>query len=164
MSHSKSSLFLMELIISILFFSLASAVCVQLFAKAHVISGETVDLSHAVTEAQNLAELWYATEGDCNMVNELLPDTNMTRSSKSAIQTLYYTYDEQWELCSPTEAVYTMILENIDNLDNSVGNDVTGLINAYITVRKEDSEEPVYTLSLSHHKALKLSNASKYME
>ena len=34
-THSGSSLFLMELILAILFFSVASAVCVQLFARAH---------------------------------------------------------------------------------------------------------------------------------
>ena len=33
----RSSLFLLELIIAILFFSLTSAVCVQFFARAHQI-------------------------------------------------------------------------------------------------------------------------------
>ena len=35
MNRSKTSLFLMELIIAILFFSLSCAVCIQLFFKAH---------------------------------------------------------------------------------------------------------------------------------
>ena len=34
----RSSLFLLELMIAILFFCLASAVCVQIFVKAHTIS------------------------------------------------------------------------------------------------------------------------------
>ena len=38
---SRSALFLMELIFSILFFALASAVCVQLFVKAHLLSVST---------------------------------------------------------------------------------------------------------------------------
>ena len=33
----RSSLFLLELMIAILFFCLASAVCVQIFVKAHTI-------------------------------------------------------------------------------------------------------------------------------
>lgn len=39
--NSKSSLFLMELIIVIMFFSLASGSCIQLFAKAHQLTEET---------------------------------------------------------------------------------------------------------------------------
>lgn len=34
---SRSGLFLLELIISILFFSMASAVCIRLFVQAHVM-------------------------------------------------------------------------------------------------------------------------------
>lgn len=39
--NSKSSLFLMELIIVIMFFALASGSCIQLFAKAHQLTEAT---------------------------------------------------------------------------------------------------------------------------
>ena len=52
---SRSALFLMELIFSILFFALASAVCVQLFVKAHLLSVGTQELNHALTSAQSAA-------------------------------------------------------------------------------------------------------------
>lgn len=42
MKHSKSGLFLMELIVAFLFFSLASAICVQLFVKADTINEESI--------------------------------------------------------------------------------------------------------------------------
>ena len=54
----------MEMIIAILFFSLASAVCIQLFAKSHLLSTQTVNKNHAVILAQNLAESYLAAEGD----------------------------------------------------------------------------------------------------
>ena len=44
----RSSLFLLELIIAILFFSLTSAVCVQFFARAHQISRQTQELNAAL--------------------------------------------------------------------------------------------------------------------
>ena len=44
----RSSLFLLELIIAILFFSLTSAVCVQFFARAHRISRQTQERYPAV--------------------------------------------------------------------------------------------------------------------
>lgn len=72
MKSSKSSLFLMELIISILFFSLASAVCIQLFVKAHVLDKHTDEQNHAIVWSQNLAALWQANNGDLNTVNHLI--------------------------------------------------------------------------------------------
>ena len=53
---SKSSLFLLELMISIVFFALAAAGCVQVFAKAHMLSQEASRLDMAVSVAQSLAE------------------------------------------------------------------------------------------------------------
>lgn len=53
---SKSSLFLLELMISIVFFALAAAGCVQIFAKAHMLSQEAGRLDMAVSVAQSLAE------------------------------------------------------------------------------------------------------------
>ena len=39
---SKSGLFLIELILSIFFFIIAMAVCLQLFVKAHTLSQDTI--------------------------------------------------------------------------------------------------------------------------
>ncbi len=41
----SSSLFLLELILAILFFSLASAVCVQFFVKSHLLSRDARNLN-----------------------------------------------------------------------------------------------------------------------
>lgn len=60
---SKSSLFLMELIISICFFALASAVCIRLFVQAHFLSRDTITLNRAVSECQNLAEIYCGCDG-----------------------------------------------------------------------------------------------------
>ena len=55
---SKSSLFLLELMISIVFFAIAAAGCVQVFAKAHMLSQEAGKLDMAVSVAQSLAEAY----------------------------------------------------------------------------------------------------------
>ena len=44
----SSSLFLMELIIAILFFSVAASICVQFFVKARLMSQEAAQLDAAV--------------------------------------------------------------------------------------------------------------------
>ena len=72
MNASKSGSFLMELILSILFFSVASAVCIQLFAKAHLLDQKTGYQNQAVIWAENLASLWQAENGDLSIVRDTL--------------------------------------------------------------------------------------------
>ena len=66
---SRSSLFLLELMISIVFFALAAAGCVQVFAKAHMLSREAGRLNMA----QSLAEEYSGsrTEDDRRYYDEL---------------------------------------------------------------------------------------------
>ena len=54
---SKASLSLMELLVMVLIFALAAALCLQTFAKAQTISLETARQDEAVLLAQNGAEL-----------------------------------------------------------------------------------------------------------
>ena len=63
-SHSKSSLFLIELIVSLCFFSLASVVCVRLFVYAHKVSTESRRETLAIQISQNAAECFIAADGD----------------------------------------------------------------------------------------------------
>ena len=60
----RSSLFLLELMIAILFFCLASAVCVQIFVKAHTTSRETQELNTALEKSGEQPEEIYSVETD----------------------------------------------------------------------------------------------------
>lgn len=79
-----SSLFLLELMISIVFFAIAAAGCVQIFAKAHSLSTEAEKLDRAVSIAQSLVE---------------------ENSGTDAESGIWY-YDSQGEGCGETEAAY----------------------------------------------------------
>ena len=81
---SKSSLFLLELMISIVFFALAAAGCVQVFAKAHMLSQEAGRLDMAVSVAQSLAEEY--------------------GMQKTEVSLRYY--DEQGNICGEDDGVY----------------------------------------------------------
>ena len=63
-THSKSSLFLIELIVSRCFFSRASVVCVRLFVYAHKVSTESRRETLAIQMSQNAAECFIAADGD----------------------------------------------------------------------------------------------------
>ncbi len=68
-THSKSGLFLIELIISIMFFSLCSVVCVNLFLSAHNIAKESEERNGAVAAAQTAVEIYK--EGGMSLLSEM---------------------------------------------------------------------------------------------
>ena len=86
----RSSLFLLELMIAILFFCLASAVCVQIFVKAHMISRETHELNTALEKVSGYTELFLA--------DAMEEDTEVY-------------YDSDWEECSKKEASYVIQIQ-----------------------------------------------------
>lgn len=106
MKHSKSSLFLMELIIAILFFSLASAVCIQMFAKAHLLSAQTVNQNNAVIQAQNLAEVFLSNDGDITQVASFFDNSSFDADSNSV--TLFF--DEAWNPGNEVSCFYSASL------------------------------------------------------
>ena len=55
-TSSRSGLLLMEIIIAILFFSVVSAVCLQLFVKSHNLGQDTEELDMAVRHAGSVAD------------------------------------------------------------------------------------------------------------
>ena len=126
-ANTRSSLFLMELIVAILFFSLASAVCLRMFAKSHELSTEASDLNHAVSEASDLAEsLRY----------------DLVHGSGLASTDLMYYYDENWASCEATDEntvyVLTADLAHTDDL----------LVTGSVSVSKMDGTV-IYELPLS---------------
>ena len=143
MKHSRSSLFLMEMIIAILFFSLASAVCIQLFARSHLLSTQTVNQNHAVIQAQNMAEYYLSLEGNVAAMQDLFSPSELTDEN-----TLLLTFDSCWNLCSAenggsyqAELVHTPA-------------EGTGIMKAQITVYDVSApERPIYTISVMHHTA-----------
>lgn len=84
--QSKSSLFLIELIIAILFFSTCSAVCVQLFAKSHTTSLESQYRGNAVLEAETLLETYRNGGGD---IEGILDMTGATATEIDGTYTVY---------------------------------------------------------------------------
>lgn len=96
-SSSRSGLFLMELIISILFFSLAGAVCVKLFVNSHIISQNSVELNHALEWSQNVAEVFYGCNGDMEQMAELFQNQFGNCTSSDPTQRFLLLFDDDFE-------------------------------------------------------------------
>ena len=98
---SKTSLFLMELIITILLFAACGAVCVRLFVTSYVMTQDTVELNESASIAQGFAEVMRGTDGDIDSVLEHYPTA--VRGGEGFFEVFY---DDDFEACSYEEASY----------------------------------------------------------
>lgn len=86
MRHSKTGLFLMELIIVIFFFALTSAICLQVFVKAHIYDVATNNSINAVVWADNTSEIFYEFGSDpATMAALLAPEDTYLINSKTIV-------------------------------------------------------------------------------
>ena len=103
---NPSSLFLLELIFAILFFSVTSAVCVQIFVKSHTLSTEAHDLTQASRRAEDVAELITASTSLDDMKN-LLEDT-YSDSVEISSEDFTVFYDSDFAPCSQKTAAWQL--------------------------------------------------------
>ncbi len=102
-------LFLLELVLSILFFSLASAVCVGLFAQAHERSREARELNLAVNTVSSAAELVTASDGLTRLQTLLEAEyTDLSCTVDGHTLLAAAPLDEQFRPGSPGSGVYTL--------------------------------------------------------
>ena len=94
--RSKANLFLLEFMIVILIFAIASAVCVNLFTASHVRSTASRDLHFALLIAQNAAENIKSCEGDLAAAEARFGSTLVSYA------------DRDGKPCAADTAVYTL--------------------------------------------------------
>jgi len=116
MKTSKSAVFLFELMIIILVFALAAAVCTQIFASAWSMSTESRELTMSSINAQTVAEQFKAGDDD--------------------IEPLYF--DRNWAASDRTGAYYRVELNDIS--------DSPQMRSAYVNVFKTEQQDAIFTL------------------
>ena len=110
-SRSKSGLFLMELIIVILFFSVSAAICMRIFGAAKIKSDFSRDLSNASVYAQSCAEVYKAYDADLEKTAEAI-------DGKWDDNTLSVYYDFDWNITqSKDSAKYILVLNRTKDSD-----------------------------------------------
>lgn len=107
-SNNRSSLFLLEIVIAILFFAIVSAVCLRAFAKSHTLSQQASDTNQAISTMENVAELLKSVEpqdlGDWDKITKTLQTVYPELSPQYRIWDIYF--DSDWKTCSANNAVY----------------------------------------------------------
>ena len=93
MKSSRSGLLLIEILMTILFFSIAGAVCLQIYAKAHMIDKATTNSNSADEWVQNISESYYGCEADMSRIAAIYKDNNILPDSDNRIM---ITFDSSW--------------------------------------------------------------------
>lgn len=139
MNRSKTSLFLMELIIAILFFSIACIVCVQIFLKSHQLSVKSESLSAAVLWCGNMAEIFDGCDGSLTEMATVLKDTDHFQVELPSAQVLQVAFDKEWNpvtIDSAASSAYYVTCQSFTN-----GNIKT------ISITASDTSQELYQLS-----------------
>lgn len=146
-----SSLFLLEFILAILFFSIASAVCLQLFTKAHTFSRDAQKLHLAVGECGNAAELFRA----CGSVEEakaLIAEQYPLALASSEEDLVTLCFDGDMLPCAASQAVNLLLIRF--SQDGRMLNAEIQMMNANAFHDSEDlsaNQAPIYKLTVRHY-------------
>lgn len=132
--RSKAPLALMEQVVMVLVFALATALCLQVFVFSNQVSKRNAAIDHAVLEAQNAAETIKAA-GDI----AILMDTMDAQVEDQALLVVHY--DQDWNLTSSSEGVYRLLAQNCS--------DRSGLGKAQITVDDGTGQDTLFSLTVA---------------
>jgi hypothetical protein len=108
---SRTGLFLIELILSIFFFIIATAVVMQLFVQSHFISKNTISINNALLYSQNMSEIFLSDNGNFEDVKALYKDEliNVSGASDSLLLLLF---DKDWKpVYTYEEAKYSIVAD-----------------------------------------------------
>ena len=138
--YSKTSLFLMELTIIILFFSICSAICMQIFATAQMQAKKSNSLTGSILACQSVAEIYKAENGDFEKIISILADTKNGSSAffsynpnSNNILSIYY--DSNWETTSDIkDTPYYIAVQKISETE--------------VNIVAFDYEEEIFSLSV----------------
>ena len=131
---SKTPLTLMELLVMLLIFSIAAALCVQIFVTSDRWARENELQDRAILSAQNAAELLKLSGGNLEAASNLLGGT-------VSDETWMLLFDEEGQLVAQTdEAVYDIIVEKTNS-----GQDLLGT--AAVTARTVPESEELFRIT-----------------
>ena len=143
--NNTSSLFLLELILAVLFFSVASALCIQIFTKAHLMSQDARDLNFAVNEVSSMAEQISAgtLHSDTAASSDDTASDPSTQMSDGTLQDAAAYYDSSYASCKKADAVYVLTVHYEPEHT---------LLKAHISMDTVTDNRNIYTLDVTKHR------------
>lgn len=112
--RTKSSIFLMEIIINLLLFSILCVCSLQFFMKAYQLTEKTTTLRHAVTACSNIASIYESGNGDTDIIYDTYPYALHVNE-----QILIY-LDKEYNECDPEHGVYYILIDKLGTDTNTI--------------------------------------------
>ena len=129
----RSSLFLIELMLAILFFAVACGVCVQFLVKARLMSNEASRLTEAVES--------------CTMASETIASGDSLADISERLEAVYPGCEvDLTGLADNAELTFQLTDELTATCSLS-----NGMLNVLLTYTTDPEEEPVYTLTVEKY-------------
>lgn len=143
--NNTSSLFLLELILAVLFFSVASALCIQIFTKAHLMSQDARNLNFAVNEVSSMAEQISAgtLHSDTAASSGDTASDPSTQMPDDSLQDAAAYYNSSYASCEKADAVYVLTV-HYEPEDT--------LLKAHISMDTIADNRNIYTLDVTKHR------------
>jgi len=109
--RTKSSIFLMEIILNLLLFSVLCVCSLQFFMKAYKLTEETTTLHHAVTFCSNIASIYESGNGDIDIIYDAHPYAIHVDE-----QILIY-LDKDYNECDHEHGIYYILIDKEYKVD-----------------------------------------------
>lgn len=105
-THSSSSLFLMEMILSILILALTSTACVRIFAAAKMQRQEARELNHIQELTTSAGEALEGWDGQTASFTQIFGEPVSSEENL-----LKYCYGRDWNSCAENSAEYILTIQ-----------------------------------------------------
>ena len=135
-THSRASLFLMELMLNILFFSVLVTICMQFLIKAHTLADSATALHRAATTCSSLAEIYQSGINGKESLLVVYPDAILLNEN------LLIYFDEDFISCTEKACCYRAFI--------SFSNDE--LQTAVISFSSNSSSDEIYHLEAAGYR------------
>ena len=147
-TNSRSGLFLMEIMLAILFFSIAGALSLNMFAKSRQMSEDAFHLSMASDQVRNAAErLKHAAVSDTEKSKDTFFSECMSEAYPNADETdsgFSVYFDRDWNSCGREEGFFCMEITPSRTKE-------TGLFCCNFSVIQTDGGDTIYSLDVKLH-------------
>ncbi len=147
---SKSSIFLLEIIINILLFSILLCISMNFFMKSHRLTKETTYLYQAVTACSNVANVYETGDGSLeSILNEYPYSVNMD------YQVIIY-LDESLNECTSQDAFFCLTVALLPEDESCIRRNQANII-CY------QGEDTIYSIIVSQYTPLTPSIAKEVL-
>lgn len=143
----KAPLSMMELMVMIAVFALASALCLQAFVRSDQVSRRSEARDRAAVLCQSVAEAIQHNGGDFAAALRTVTGADPVSPGDAAAGMFFVDYDENWDLLTGGDTVYRLQIKEIPN-------HVRGLGKAAVVLERGGGEEILFELEVTWQKGV----------